>query len=60
MMTEQHSLEHQATQILKNANCRWDGRSLAAPKNVEKVLAQIAFERRLVACPFSGRSIRKH
>ena len=53
------TLEQQATQFLRSNNCRWDGRNLAASKNVDKVKAQVAFEKRLVVCPFSGRSTRK-
>ncbi len=59
MTTSQMSLSQQATQFLKEKNCRWDGRALANPKNVEKVKAQVAFERNMPVCPFSGRSMRK-
>jgi hypothetical protein len=53
------SLEQQATQFLHSKNLRWDGRNFANTKNVDKVKAQVAFEKRLVVCPFSGRSTRK-
>ena len=59
MMT-QNSLEQKATAFLRSKNLRWDGRNFADPKNAEKAKAQVAFERRLVVCPFSGKSIRRH